>query len=474
MGTYLAVGAWIRFPSAAAKQRWLALRVDSAAFADWPPHIRGPVDDARVEASSVAKLLARLTGPRFAAGRAAVAEGKTTFRIAAAFGEGVGIDVFAPALFAAVRRGADVGAVGDGEAMFAEGTGAGVVGLDGGGRFFAPDEVAITTELPEVREAFREGLALVSLGRLPPVPRAARPREALAPRAPVARSKKKPVWKRLPLGTNADVRALRPAPSGEVWAALSDGRLAHGSATRAWKLVDGVRGTSLYGLAVDAKRVWVGGVKGVLACSEDGGRSFTSRAPADVGEQAFVSVIADGEVVLAATQGARGAIWRSEDGGARWRRTYDGESGLTSLARGPGKRVVGVGFGGLLLASSDLGRTFRVARLPGGAMASRVWIRDGSLWAVAGSRILRAKDDQPSKLADVGPKVDSDAMFSSVTSEGDDVWASAWHGVYRGSVSTPSWELALAREDHFNDVVALGGGRVIAGGDRGVVMLGSR
>ena len=181
---------------------------------------------------------------------------------------------------------------------------------------------------------------------------------------------------------------------------------------------------------------------------------------------------AQGDVVVATDQA--GAVWRSEDAGKRWTKVFvSTEFGLSAITRGGGARLHVVGFGGVVLASDDLGRSFRTRRRGGDAALVAAWAGDGALWAVGMDRILRADDAGGGELVYAGPKRERDMMFTDVDGAEGVVWASHWSGVYRSRNGGETWEIARARDAMLvNGICATSASEAVIVAHRGRVWVG--
>lgn len=172
-----------------------------------------------------------------------------------------------------------------------------------------------------------------------------------------------------------------------------------------WRTVVAAPGISLRGLAVvDASTVWVGGSRGTLLRSTDGGLTFADVAPPDAGGSDFRSLCAAGpDEALAAVAGLPARVYRTTDGGRNWSVVHEDRrpaaffDGLASL--GDTRWLVGDPIGGhfVLLRSDDRGAHWCV--LPGplaepgeaafAASGTCLVAADGTLRLVTGGTVAR-------------------------------------------------------------------------------------
>jgi photosystem II stability/assembly factor-like uncharacterized protein len=95
-------------------------------------------------------------------------------------------------------------------------------------------------------------------------------------------------------------------------------------ATERWKVVTPGEPVSYRALhVVDDRVVWVGGSKGQVLRTQDGGATWDSVGPADRGEAEFRSIWAwDAKTVCIAIAGTPAEVYRTVDGGHRWTKVY--------------------------------------------------------------------------------------------------------------------------------------------------------
>jgi photosystem II stability/assembly factor-like uncharacterized protein len=110
---------------------------------------------------------------------------------------------------------------------------------------------------------------------------------------------------------------------------------------------------NLLGLFSDAKsRLYATAERGMLARSDDQGRTWSYLASGYKGSFWAGLALADGTLLAA---GLRGSLYRSTDEGRSWTRVAtQSKSSITALASA-GREVIGVGLDGLLLRSADGG-----------------------------------------------------------------------------------------------------------------------
>jgi photosystem II stability/assembly factor-like uncharacterized protein len=78
---------------------------------------------------------------------------------------------------------------------------------------------------------------------------------------------------------------------------------------------------------VDDRVVWVGGSKGQVLKTEDGGETWESVGPADRGSAEFRSIWAwDAKTACIAIAGTPAEVYRTEDGGHQWNKVYQHRS----------------------------------------------------------------------------------------------------------------------------------------------------
>lgn len=454
MGTYLALGGWLRFADETDKERWLKERVDSSGFADWPDWLFGPAEADEVDQATIGQLWKKVVKHR-SIGQVLVVEDATTLRFAASLEEGDGF-VWGAGILAALRRAKAKGIT---YGSFAEG--GDILAVEDGELRDVDDdaEAARAEKLPEFWAAFRRA---PSLADLPPLPQKTSPKAKKKkdpPRAAVVVPKKKPKFERMKLGSNVDVLRLCRAPSGEIWAACGRGKLARMKKAE-WTLVDTGSTETMFDLAFSGSRVWAVGSSGTLLCLE-GKRWVEKISPA----KNAISVFAEGDAIVLTTND--GAVWRSEDAGQTWREILNVGVGVGSLCRGSGDRLIAAGLYGVVIVSEDLGRSFRETRRGNDAGFGSVCIANGVAWVSGMDRIMKSDEAKTGELVYAGPKRARAAMYTGVSAAGAAVWTSLWGAIHRTLDGGETWEMALEKDENFSDVLAISEKEAIVAGDTG-------
>lgn len=176
-------------------------------------------------------------------------------------------------------------------------------------------------------------------------------------------------WRRVASGTKASLRAVRFVNARLGVAVGGDDLLwrakrvvlfsSDGGAT--WRRADAPRGGRLYALAADAKRMVAVGENGAVIATLDAGATWR-RVPHEgkmwLGAAALPG--AGGIVAL----GARGAIVRTENAGTVWRSALDGLTGSAAAVAQPAPGTILLGSRDSLFRSGDSGASFAPLRLP--------------------------------------------------------------------------------------------------------------
>jgi photosystem II stability/assembly factor-like uncharacterized protein len=144
-----------------------------------------------------------------------------------------------------------------------------------------------------------------------------------------------------------------------------------GDAGRSWQpllhLAENPRGMHLYAVRRIAGALYLAGEQGLVLKLDPATGRFRALAVGHGGS--FFGIAGAGGAVLAF--GLRGAVLRSSDGGASWRRVPSGvEVALTGATLAPGGTLLLLAQTGELLASADEGASFRAARPGDGAPAA--------------------------------------------------------------------------------------------------------
>lgn len=105
--------------------------------------------------------------------------------------------------------------------------------------------------------------------------------------------------------------------------------------------------------------VFVTGERGYVLRSMDGGANWAYQATGYQGSLWTGVAWDDGAVLVG---GLRGSLYRSADNGHTWTSAALGQTSSITALVAHGQAVYGVGFDGLLLSSTDAGRSFTVAR----------------------------------------------------------------------------------------------------------------
>ena len=514
MGTFLAFAAAFTFSDPKALAGWKKLRVESTDFEDWPSGLEAAgleePDDL-----TIAKLLAAVGKKRFAGGKVLVrlearasgatrgpasgatrgpASGATrgaSVTIAGGLDEGDGLLLWAPALVAATRRAGDAGASGRALLSFAEEGTVTAIGLAAGGSELdaLEDDAAHAEALasPELAAAFevytggRDTLDDVPVPAPPAPVKGKKAAKVASGRPPAVSPKWKVKWTPLSVPTTVRLYGVTRAPNDRVWIVGEKGTVFAGLVRDdTWRAID-VGTTSDLSRVVAAPdgTIWIAGADGTLLRGDDGGAVWSSKSPIPGSSHAVGGVAAFGDVVVAVD--SEGLVHRSEDRGERWsvvpvapHPKADAAAprwGLIGLARGAGDSLYAVGYGGIVLVSDDLGRTFHT-RVPGPAPAlASVACGDGDVWVVGMDRLLRGAEGLEGPLVYAGPKRERDATFSDVSIADGTVWVSHWAMVLRSYDRGETWEKAHdLRSLVANAIVALGKTEAIIVGSRGLAM----
>ena len=265
--------------------------------------------------------------------------------------------------------------------------------------------------------------------------------------------------------TGNDERPVTPSGAGGGVYRSSDG-------ARRWHLCNGIESIMCMSVAVhpqDADCVFVGGNRG-LHHSVDGGltwRTIRNVEDADalpVGPVTSVVFIHDFPKVIFAGVHRRG-IFRSNDGGKRWRLLDGGSTGLPigDAANAPkigvgrrgrrGSNFVSVKMGDDVYVSDDLGRSFNfLADMDDRASSMMPWCNlvavhpeNDSLIFAGGTNLHRTDDGGATwtKVAGYGTRVHEDQQFIVFDpSDGDRAYLANDGGVWLSKDCGRNWKLA--------------------------------
>ena len=122
---------------------------------------------------------------------------------------------------------------------------------------------------------------------------------------------------------------------------------------------------NLFSLFADTQgRVFAAGERGMVLTSTDRGTTWAYAATGYKGSLWTGAALSGGVLLVG---GLRGSLYRSADGGRSWERVpVDARSSITQIVA-EGDRVLAVGLDGLMLRSDDAGRSFAAEWLPGRA-----------------------------------------------------------------------------------------------------------
>jgi copper transport protein len=172
----------------------------------------------------------------------------------------------------------------------------------------------------------------------------------------------------------AGVTALLASPwaRGGVYVDTTSGLAYSPDGGRSWRLLSAapeVQGVSrLAADAVQARRLWAGGLGGILV-SEDGGRTWRVAAPGARLVYGFAFVPTTPETIWASAM-AQG-VWVSRDGGRTWTESDAGVAspgGMGVVAWGGGQYLLAGTMGGGLAASQDYGESWSTVGCPAGVV----------------------------------------------------------------------------------------------------------
>ncbi len=459
MGTFFALGAAFTFSEPRALAAWKKLRVESTDYEDWPSGLEAAgleePDDL-----TIAKLLSAVEKKRFAGGKLLVRIVGASVTIAGGLDEGDGVRLWAPALVAAVRRAGDAGASGRALLSFAEEGTVSAIGLAAGGSVLdeldddaAHAEALASPELAAAFEVYTGGRDTLDDVPVPTAPvKGKKAAKVTSARPPAVSPKWKVTSTPLSVPTAARLYGVTRAPDDRVWIVGENGTVFAGLLRDdTWRAID-VGTTSVLTCVVAAPdgTIWIAGHDGTLRRGDEGGAMWASKSPIPGHSHGITGVVVEGDVVVVVD--SEGLVHRSEDRGERWAAVTVAPPlkadpaaprwGLLSLARGAADTLYAVGFGGIVLAADDLGRTFST-RVPGPEAAlARVACGDGEVWAVGMDRLLRGAGGLEGPLVYAGPKRDRDATFSDVSIADGAVWVSHWGGVLRSYDRGETWEKA--------------------------------
>jgi len=188
-------------------------------------------------------------------------------------------------------------------------------------------------------------------------------------------------------------------------------------------------------LFVDARRGWATGydnvaAEGIVLRTTDGGRSWKTTRPSDVGAYAVNALTrtSGGSLWVVGSEGWSGSlIARSGDAGATWRYVSSPTAAyLLGIDSVNAERGLVVGTGGTLLRTSDRGKTWKkIATAPPGDLlgleftsAAEGWVLANDQVAMSGS-VRRTTDGGATWVAQA---VVPGTLLYAVDAVGDDVW----------------------------------------------------
>ncbi len=147
---------------------------------------------------------------------------------------------------------------------------------------------------------------------------------------------------------------------------------------------------------LDARLGWAVGHDSVILASADGGETWTQQFSAPAEQRPLLDVLfLDKDTGFAV--GAYGAFYETADGGRSWnpRKVIEDDKHLNAIVRLPKGHLVVLGEAGLILLSTDSGRTWKPVPSPyKGSLFGGVVTDDGALVAFGlRGRIFRSADD---------------------------------------------------------------------------------
>lgn len=476
MGTVLAVGGWVLFDDASAKEAWKSKLVAAAKLTGWDEPL-APLD----EPTAFDKLTigALWENAHDAPEPIEIAETETGLRFAAALASVTGREVWAPSFLAAIRRAA--GSARGGAWAFSADEGGSVLSVDltkrgSFRRLDEGEEVEAALSEPELLRAFA-----LNSGDAPPPTLAELPsreagsfdgaanakakgRTAKAKTTTKAPAKDPPIvakpaprLKKINTKAKDGIRGAVRLPSGDVAMVGLFGLWVRGNVdTNTWTQRPLGLG-KLWWIATEGARIWLGADAGLFV-SDDDGATFVNAQPSGVGWSRPLFV--EGAALIC----SGGALVRSTDGGKTWDQASSLEAAFVSLARGTGphaNRIVAAGIRGRIAVSDDLGQTFTMVRDGNDEAFNEVAIDGDDVYVVGSTRIFRAPITSPGDLVDVGPLPKKHCDFYRVFAAEGFVWVTCPERLLRSRDRGATWEIIAEAQTVFQDVLVLGPLRLI-------------
>ncbi|RJG13637.1 glycosyl hydrolase [Pseudomonas cavernicola] len=268
---------------------------------------------------------------------------------------------------------------------------------------------------------------------------------------------------------------LALAPSGEVWASGSNGKILAIAADGQMRRLPTPTGRTLQDIAVwDASHAVAVGNDGVILFSQDAGRHWRESSEVPRSEIANkLNRVRIGQGGLAIATGEMGALLVSRDYGQSWQRLREEEDvAWNDVAILDGGRLVVVGEFGSILLSDDLGRSWAEIAAPVPSSLMSVQFRDaqnGVAVGLEGVLLVTRDGGQQWEVVELGI---SDHLFDILWIPGQSQWFASgalgrWVG---GNGDAGSWKSGTLDDRNLSwhtRALSVGGDIWLSGADIG-------